>query len=156
MSQSLSRRDLGRLLGPALAGAAVACSPEVSTRFWVTSLAEVEAGSVTFEYPPGHKACVVKLGQSAEGGVGADADIVVVHHESPHMGCPLSPGGDSLTKGELGPCGCHQSRFDLRGSGRQIEGRASQGLVQVLLQIEDGEIYATEIEGTPFGEAPNA
>ena len=156
MSDSISRRDLGRLIGPALAGAAVACTPETSTRFWVTSLGEVEAGTVTFEYPPGHQAFILKLGQSAEGGLGADADIVAFHSACPHMGCPLSPAGDSLSAGELGPCGCHQSRFDMRLGGRQIEGRATQGLVRVLLEIEDGEIYATGVEGTPFGEAPYA
>ena len=59
-----------------------------------------------------------------------------------------------LGKGEFGPCVCHFSRFDLRMSGRQIEGRATQRLVRVNLELEGGELYATGIEGVPFGEAP--
>ena len=157
MSQPLSRRDLGRFLGPALLATTGACAPQASTRTWVASVSSLEGGqSIRFEYPSGHDAFVVRLEVSAEGGAGEDAAIVAFHQACPHMGCPLSPTAESATTGELGPCGCHQSRFDMRSSGRQIEGRATQGLVRVILEVEDGEIYALGIEGTPFGEAPNA
>ncbi len=161
MSGAPTRRELGQLLGAGLlGGAAAACGqePEEETsdgRTLVASLKELGDGdSIDFEYPEGHAAFVAKLGVSAEGGLGPDADIVAFHKACPHMGCPIFPDADTLGKGEFGPCVCHFSRFDLRMSGRQIEGRATQRLVRVNLELEGGELYATGIEGVPFGEAP--
>lgn len=159
MSEGPSRRDVGCLLGSGLLGsAAIACGPQPPpevNRTWVSSVDELANGdSVDFEFPTGHDAFVVKLGEPAEGGLGPDADIVAFHKACPHMGCPIVPDSESLGQGELGPCVCHFSRFDLRMSGRQIEGRASQRLVRVTLELEEGELYATAVEGIPFGEAP--
>ncbi len=154
-----SRRDTGRIIGAGLpGGVAAACGkPEQlpDTRTLVIAANKLRDGQSTdFEFPEGHQAFVAKLGVSAEGGLGSDADIVAFHKACPHMGCPLMPDTDALGRGELGPCACHHSRFDLRMSGRQIVGRATQRLVRVTLELDGGELFATGVEGIPFGEAP--
>jgi len=70
------------------------------------------------------------------------------------MGCPL-PLHDKrlLGAGELGPCACHRSTFDMRYKGRQLFGRATQNLVRVQLEMRGNYVYAIGIEGRPFGEA---
>lgn len=106
---------------------------------------------VDFWYPERrHAAFAVKLGAPVEGGVGPDGDIVAWHRACPHMGCPIS--AVDLDKAMLGPCPCHRSTFDLR-TGTQIQGRATQGLVRVKLEVlADGTLCATGLEGVPFGD----
>ena len=125
------------------------------SRKLIALVSEMTPGSPwTFRYPSSHPAFVVELGQAAEGGAGPDADIVAFHTACPHMGCPLGlKNTEALTEGRLGPCSCHQSTFDLRFKGRQIYGRATQNLVRVLLEVVGDQVYATGIEGVPFGSA---
>ncbi len=155
--KKLSRRDL--LTGTALFGTVPAlasgCADE---REHIVAEDALEEGvALIFQYPPQHEAFIVKLGRPAEGGVGPDGDIVAFHTACPHMGCPINPAGpEQLGTGVFGPCRCHQSTFDLKTSGRQIYGRATQNLVRVLIESDLGEIYAVGIEGLPFGEALKA
>ncbi len=110
------------------------------------------AGPVDFTYPtPRHAAFALKLGRPVEGGVGPDGDVVAFHRACPHMGCPLTRVDHA--KATLGPCACHRSLFDLSRGGAQIYGRATQGLVKVLLEEQaDGSFCAVGIEGLPYGE----
>ena len=153
--KELSRRSF--MTGAAAGGLATTAvtTTGCTERTLVVALDELEDGvSRTFHYPPQHSAFIVKLGQPAEGGIGPDADIVAFHLACPHMGCPLGvTDAEALSNGVLGPCGCHQSTFDLRFGGRQIYGRASQNLVRVLLEYDFVNIFAVGIEGVPFGEA---
>ena len=153
--KSISRRAFGRgaIGGTVVAAVSTTGCGEVQAP--IASLSSLKVGeSVPFMYPDSHPAFLVKLGAVAEGGIGPDADIVAFHTACPHMGCPLPVGNaEAITRGELGPCACHQSTFDLRAHGRQIYGRASQNLVRVLLEIQGDDIYAVGIEGLPFGEA---
>ena len=110
-----------------------------------------EGEVVDFEYPEGHAAFVVRLGRRANGGIGPDGDIVAFHRACPHQGCPLTE--INIDGGELGPCGCHLSLFDLTRGGAQLSGLSSQNLVQVELVERDQEIFATGIVGLPYGDA---
>lgn len=150
MSGGFTRR--GFVTGAA--AGAVAGLSGCTERELVVAIDRLEDGvALLFRYPPAHPAFIVKLGQPAEGGVGPDGDIVAFHTACPHMGCPLAVTDMSgILEGRLGPCGCHQSTFDLRFSGRQIYGRASQNLVRVVLEADSAYVYAIGIEGTPFGE----
>lgn len=110
-----------------------------------------DGSTVDFWYPERrHAAFAVKLGAPVDGGVGPDQDIVAWHRACPHMGCPIS--AVDVQRNCLGPCPCHRSTFDLR-TGVQIQGRASQNLVRVRLEVlADGTVCATGIEGVPFGD----
>ena len=156
----LTRRTFaqGLLSGVFTAAAAPAVraeSAEPEGRRWIADLHSLPVGKpVSFSYPLGHAAIIVRLAKSAPGGSGPHRDIVAYHVACPHMGCPLAPTDTSeLAEGIFGPCGCHGSTFDLRDNGRQLFGRASQNLVRVLLAVEDPDIYAIGVVGLPFGEA---
>lgn len=149
----ITRRDFGRVATIGVVGSAAGgCTPRQS----IAKASELVIGvAQAFEYPAGHPAFVVRLEGPAEHGVGAGADLVAFHLACPHMGCPLGTSDATAMKaGRLGPCACHQSLFDMRFSGRQIYGRATQNLVRVLLEVEANEVFAVGIEGTPFGEPP--
>jgi arsenite oxidase small subunit len=108
---------------------------------------------VAFEYPTGHAAILLKVEKPAELGSGGGADLVAYHVACPHMGCPIpATDTENLSKGILGPCPCHESTFDMCARGRQIYGRATQNLVRVLLEVQGDDVYATGVEGLPFGE----
>jgi arsenite oxidase small subunit len=133
---------------------------EPPPRVRVASLGELDGGGlVDFAYPEArHQAFAVKLGVAAEGGVGPDRDVVAFHRACPHMGCLLTVVDAGA--GTLGPCACHFSLFDLKRGGAQVYGRATQNLVRVLLEVRDegGEsiVYASGLEGLPYGEALTA
>ena len=149
----ISRRDFGRVATVGVVGSAAAgCTPRKA----IASVAELAVGvSKGFEYPVGHPAIVVRLDGPAELGAGAGAALVAFHTACPHMGCPLTTAtAAEMGAGRLGPCACHQSLFDIRFSGRQIYGRASQNLVRVQLEVEGDQVFAVGIVGTPFGEPP--
>lgn len=156
-SVCLSRRNFGRrvalgCMGASLAACQSAPEAEADDRLAVATESELSEGDVVdFEYPEGHAAFLVKLEQPAEGGVGEEEKIVAFHRACTHQGCPISE--IDVSKATLGPCPCHFSVFDLRRRGAQVVGRATQNLVQIRLQVVDDEIYATGVDGVPFGEA---
>ena len=53
----------------------------------------------------------------------------------------------------LGPCPCHFSTFDLANNGMVTLGQATQNLPQVLLSVEDDDIYATGVIRLVYGYA---
>ncbi len=155
------QRRRGFLKAFATAGAAAAVAIKTKParancldhRVAIAELASVGEGAfVDFEYPTASDvAFLTRLPRAARGGVGPGQRVVAFLRACPHMGCVIRDL--KIEDAVLGPCGCHRSRFDLARGGRQIVGRASQDLVQVLLEIDDGVVYATGLAGLPYGHA---
>ena len=137
---------------PAWAGASSAGAPPTADEeLLVATAAELESGEVvSFEYPPGNQAFALKLASPASEGAGPDGRYVAFHRACPHMGCPIPTV--NAERGELGPCPCHRSLFDLKRGGLQIHGVASQALVQLVLEERDGAVFATGVKGLPYGQ----
>jgi len=114
---------------------------------------------VDFNYPDDGKntgCMVVKMGVPAGGGVGPKQDIVGFSYMCTHQGGPLN--GTYLVTDEhrtLGQCPFHLSLFDLRRHGIVVSGQAYESLPQVLLEVEDDDIYAIGIIGLLFGRNHN-
>ena len=106
---------------------------------------------LTISFPDAQsKVMLVKLGVPAGGGVGPDGDIVAFSLACSHMGMTLLGSYNAKHKG-LGPCPSHLTRFDLTRYGIVISGHATESLPQILLEVENGDIYATGIRGLIFG-----
>lgn len=89
-------------------------------------------GSLVFDYPAPHDSCVlVRL---------AESEFVAFGQKCTHLSCAVIP------KPELGvfQCPCHEGLFDLR-TGRQLAGPPPRPLPRIVLDIHDGEIYATAV-----------
>ncbi|WP_222937628.1 arsenate reductase (azurin) small subunit [Spartinivicinus ruber] len=99
---------------------------------------------------------LVKLGVSAGGGVGSEADIVAFSYYCSHQGGPLQ-GTYKAVDGHrvLGPCPFHLSLFDLTRHGILVAGQAYQSLPQIVLEIQNEAIIATGIMGLLFGRTDN-
>ena len=111
-----------------------------------------EAVPVMFDYPlVGQGNVLVKLGEPAIGGVGPEEDLVAFSRICTHMGCEL-PEYRHQHK-VLGPCPCHFSTFDLVHNGQVTLGQATQNLPQVLLEIEDDDIFAVGVVRLVYGYA---
>lgn len=155
----IDRRRFAALLAGATAlaacddggGADPAPPPDPDARPVVHLDALAAGRAVDFWYPEErHAAFAIKLGERVVGGVGPDGDIVAWHRACPHMGCAIN--AVDYEHQRLGPCPCHLSTFDLR-SGDQVQGRATQGLVRVKLEVlPDGTVCATGLEGVPYGD----
>ena len=114
------------------------------------------AQAVRFHYPDAsHTALLIKLGHEARDGVGPDRDIVAYSTVCPHMGCDISDRYDKGHPKVLGPCRCHFSSFDLSKAGVQIQGQATEALPQVLLELQNGELFAYGVRGLIYGRAGN-
>ena len=123
----------------------------------VANLADLELGQpVFFDYPQaGQRNMLIKLGKTAEEGIGPDADVVAYSAFCAHMGAPLD-GVYDAEHGVLGPCPLHFSTFDLAKSGMLVMGKATQPLPQVVLSMDDaGEITATGMYGLIYGWPAN-
>lgn len=121
-------------------------------RLRVANLASLAEGEpLDFPYPlEEHDNFVVKLGTPAWDGVGPEKDIVAFSYLCSHMGCPLN-GKYRHDHKMIGPCPCHFSRFDLSKNGILILGQATQTLPQILLEIQEDEIYAIGVAGLVYG-----
>ena len=122
----------------------------------VATLADLKVDQpVTIAFPDPKSMCMlVKLGVPAGGGVGPDEDIVAYSLMCPHMGMTLLGSYNAKHKG-LGPCPSHLTRFDLTRYGIVISGHATQSLPQVLLEVENGEVYAAGMRGLLYGRTDN-
>jgi arsenite oxidase small subunit len=110
---------------------------------------------ISFEYPDENSGCfLVQMEGAAGGGVGPEADIVAFHATCPHMGGPLW-GTYRPEHAAAGPCPLHLTSFDLRRHGMVIAGHATESLPQVVLDIQDGWVYATAMMGLIFGRTAN-
>ena len=95
---------------------------------------------------------LLKLGETVEGGVGPDGDIVGFSTICPHKGYPMSYNADDRTLN----CPGHYSRFDLEKGGQQIWGQSTQNLPQYALRVDDqGDIYAEGLDELLYGRLSN-
>ncbi len=110
-----------------------------------------------FLYPDesAHSICfLVKLGERAHGGVGPQEDIVAFSNICTHQGGLMRGLYDAKYK-IAGPCPLHLTTFDLTRHGMVVSGHATEGLPQIVLEIEGDDIYATGVQGLIYGYASN-
>lgn len=129
--------------------------PSESKRIFVATTNELETGVVkNFYYSTdSHDAFILKLNKPAQYGVGSEQNIVSFLKACTHRGCLIGEEFIDTENGMLGPCPCHRSLFDLKSNGKQVRGRATQNLVQVKLEVVNGNIYAVSVMGVPYGES---
>ena len=121
-------------------------------RVKIASVSELNTGDVVeFEYPLQEQTnFLTQLGEKAWDGVGPDEDIVAFAAKCTHAGCSVA--GEVVPDGNrAGPCPCHYTSFDLSKGGLVVMGQATSDLPQVELDVEDGDIYATYVEGLVWG-----
>jgi len=135
------------------AGAPTAAAVSFFPKVKVASLGAVKTDKpISFEYPlEGQRNILVKLGTAVTTGVGPDQDIVAYSALCTHMGCLVEDYRPEYKT--LGPCPCHFSTFDLAHDGMVTLGQATQNLPQVVLTVEDGEIYAVAVIRLVYGFA---
>ena len=110
-----------------------------------------------FNYPDEKQyseAMLIRLGREAGGGIGPEKDVVAFSYICTHQGGPLQNTYKAEHKA-LGPCPLHLTTYDLTRHGIVIAGNAYQSLPQVLLELEDDDIYAVGIFGLIFGRYDN-
>lgn len=152
-----SRRDAlrfgGTIAASGVAAATLAGPAQATPRTRIAALADITPGAaIDFDYPDGAAALLIDLGQPVEGGAGPDSSIAAFSALCQHMGCTVKyrdAGKDFF-------CPCHASRFDALRSGMAVDGPAPRGLPRILLEIVDGEIFATGIDGLVYGFACHA
>ena len=112
---------------------------------------------MAFNYPPGAtygEAILIKLGCPAGGGLGIDEDIVAFSSWCTHMGGDLS--GEYCAEYKVaGPCREHLTTFDLTRHGMVVAGHATAPLPQIVLELEDGDLFAVGISGLLYGYSSN-
>lgn len=112
---------------------------------------------VAFNYPwddPASANFLIMLNEPAGGGIGPEQNVVAFNSFCTHQGGPLV-GQFQGDKGIAGPCPLHWTTFDLTRHGMVISGHATQGLPQILLELEGDNIVATGVMGLIFGYGDN-
>ena len=108
-----------------------------------------------FTYPlENHPNLLIKLGEEALRGVGAQRDIVAFSALCTHMGGNLNGRYRHDVKA-LGPCPFHFSTFDLRKGGMPVHASATQNLPQILLRLDSDDIVAIGVLGLIYGQRNN-
>lgn len=112
---------------------------------------------VEFLYPddgPHSISFLVKLGRTAGGGIGPRQDVVGFNALCTHQGGILSGAYSSQHKC-AGPCPMHLTSFDLRRHGMVVAGHATEGIPQVVLELNGDDIYAIGVLGLIYGYPSN-
>jgi len=110
---------------------------------------------ISIAYPDEESPCMlIKLDVPAGGGIGKDDDIVAFSTLCTHMGAVMD-GTYSAKHKCLGPCPLHLTRFDLTRHGIIVVGHATESLPQILLEIEDDNIFGIGMIGLIYGRASN-
>jgi len=125
----------------------------------IAKLADLKSDTpIDFFYPvddPTYGQCfLVKLGEKAGGGVGAEQDIVAFSSLCTHMGGLLNKSYNAEHK-VAGPCPSHLTTFDLTRHGMVVAGHAVENLPQIVLEVQGGDVYATGVAGLIFGGVTN-
>jgi arsenite oxidase small subunit len=142
----------GMMPQPGKATPALARVAYPSTR--LANIEDLQPGQpVQIQYPdkdsPG---VIIKIGRSADGGVGPDGDIVAFTTLCPHKGFPLGYVAADKTLN----CPGHYSRFDCEKGGQQIWGHATQNLPQFRLRVAaNGDIFAEGVDELIYGRLSN-
>lgn len=162
----LSRRDFMRIgctalagsvaagLMPSLAAAADGAAP--AGGYPVLDVAALDAIAegvpLSFTYPDERSpALLVRLPQSAAGGVGPNGSIVAYSSLCTHKGCAVSYRAER----QMFICPCHWSSFDPARAGQMVIGQASARLPQITLRIKAGVVQAIGVEGLIYGRHTN-
>ncbi len=97
---------------------------------------------------------IVKLGARAGGGVGPGSDIVAFSSLCTHVGGDMSNTEKTYLKEHkiLGPCPLHLTTFDLTRHGMVVAGHATEGLPQIVLEVEGDDVFATGVLGLVYGK----
>lgn len=125
-------------------------------RILVGSVNDLGDGDVeTFTYPiEGTRNFLTRIDGEAWDGAGPDGNIVAYSSICTHMGCSVERQVNPDQE-MAGPCSCHYTTFDLSKGGMVVSGAATTDLPKVRLDIEDGDIYATGIDGLVYGYRHN-
>jgi Rieske Fe-S protein len=100
----------------------------------VAALADVPVGgAITFEYPAETDRCILIRPE--------DGVVLAYSQQCTHLSCAVVPQPEHNRLF----CPCHEGAFDLR-SGRPIAGPPNRPLTRVVLDVRDGEIYASGVE----------
>ncbi len=112
---------------------------------------------VAFNYPWDDAASanfLIMLDEPAGGGIGPKDNVVAFNSFCTHQGGPLA-GQFQGDKGIAGPCPLHWTTFDLNRHGMVISGHPTQGLPQIMLELQGDDIVATSVMGLIFGYGDN-
>lgn len=136
--------------------AAAADKPAPAGQYPVVDVAPLdsikEGAAVAFTYPDaGSPAMLVRLPQSAAGGIGPDNGIVAYSSLCTHKGCPVSYRPER----KLFICPCHWSSFDPAKAGQMVIGQGSEPLPQIALRVRGGMVQAVGIGGLIYGRHTN-
>lgn len=144
---------LKSIANPASPSSATA-GPAQFQRVTVAQLSDLQVGQpIAFNYPLDTEPNIlVKLGMKAQGGIGAEGDIVAFSSICQHLGCVYgfqttgsSPACNSSYKADrpVGYCCCHGSVYDFTNAASVISGPSPRPQPQVKLEIDSsGNIYA--------------
>jgi arsenite oxidase small subunit len=164
--KKLSRRDFIKASGTGVAGvvAAKAIAPSSAAAqantgessypvVDVADLSDIEPETpIDFTYPDENSpAVLVRLPESALGGVGPDNSIVAYSILCTHKGCPVNYTAER----KMFICPCHWSTFDPAKAGTLVIGQASEPLPQIELRIVDGKVQAVGVNGLIYGRHTN-
>ncbi len=160
----LTRRRFIRTTGAAGAGAVAAgmipsraaAAGTGTAGYPVQPIVELSAlapeTTVPFTYPDDRApALLLRMSESALGGVGPDSSIVAFSTLCTHKGCPVSYRPEH----RLLICPCHWSTFDPAKAGGLVIGQASQALARIELRIESDMVVATGVDGLIYGRHTN-
>jgi Rieske Fe-S protein len=100
----------------------------------IGAIGDVAVGaSLVFDYPEPHDSCIlVRL---------SEQEFVAFGQKCTHLSCAVIP---KPAEGVF-RCPCHEGLFDIH-TGRQLAGPPPRPLPRVVLEIHDGDIYATRVE----------
>jgi arsenite oxidase small subunit len=112
---------------------------------------------VSFQYPWEHNLAtnyLIMLNEPAGGGIGRENNVVAFNSFCTHQGGPLA-GQFHADSGVAGPCPLHWTTFDLTRHGMVVSGHATQGLPQIILELQGDDILATGVMGLIYGYNDN-
>ncbi|MDG7005357.1 MAG: Rieske 2Fe-2S domain-containing protein [Nitrososphaerota archaeon] len=129
--------------------------PTTFPKILITNISSLKDNvPVTFNYPlQNEPSLLVKVGQTAQGGIGPNNDIVAFSNICQHLGCIYGfqapgtspPCNSSYTaKIPMGYCCCHGSQYDFLEGAKVIGGPAPRPVPAIKLELDSstGDIYA--------------
>lgn len=100
----------------------------------IAAVADLPIGSaISFNYPEQHDSCLLLRT--------AEDSFLAFGSKCTHLSCAVLPD----VKAGVLRCPCHHGLFDL-STGRPLAGPPRRPLTRVLIEIRDGDVYATGIE----------